>query len=81
MDFQPEIWPVRFWRLFLFAVAIRGENQRKVVVLRSRYAAMELCTAARRMLRYSTTAAAALMLVVGLLILCGNDSVFQRLVL
>lgn len=38
-------------------------------------------TAARRVLRYSTTAAAALMLVVGLLILSGNDSVFERLVL
>lgn len=38
-------------------------------------------TAARRMLRFSTTAAAALMLVVGLLILSGNDSVFERLVL
>ena len=38
-------------------------------------------TAARQLLRYSTTAAAALMLVVGLLILSGNDSVFERLVL
>lgn len=38
-------------------------------------------TAARTVLRFSTTAAAALMLVVGLLILSGNDSVFERLVI
>ena len=36
---------------------------------------------ARRVcLRYSTTAAAALMLVMGLLILSGNDAVVERLV-
>lgn len=38
-------------------------------------------TAARTVLRFSTTAAAALMLVVGLLILSGNDSIFERLVI
>lgn len=38
-------------------------------------------TGARRLLRYSTTGAAALMLVMGLLIISGNDSVFERLVL
>lgn len=38
-------------------------------------------TGARRLLRYSTTAAAALMLVMGLLIISGNDSIFERLVL
>jgi len=37
-------------------------------------------TGARRLLRYSTTAAAAVMLVVGLLILSGNDTIFERLV-
>lgn len=38
-------------------------------------------TAARRLLRYSTTAAAALMLVMGLLIISGNDSIFERIIL
>lgn len=38
-------------------------------------------TAARRLLRFSTTAASALMLVMGLLIISGNDSIFERIVL
>ena len=38
-------------------------------------------TGAQTLLRYSTTAAAALMLIVGLLIISGNDTIFERLVL